>query len=38
MEDYLFFGSHHRWQPSEIDNMSWAMRKQLKQVIEDTKD
>lgn len=31
MSDYIFFGQTFRWQPSEVDNMGWSVRKEIKQ-------
>jgi hypothetical protein len=35
LDDYAFFGQVYRWQPSEIDNMAWSYRKELKQAYKD---
>jgi len=33
--DYAFFGQIYRWAPSEIENMKWSVRKELKQAYYD---
>jgi len=35
LDDYIFFGQTFRWQPSEIDNMTWSYRKSIKQAYKD---
>ena len=35
MSDYVFFGQVFRWQPSEVDNMGWSTRKEIKQSYLD---
>jgi len=31
----VFFGENFRWQPSEIDELSWNYRKEIKQAYVD---
>jgi hypothetical protein len=37
LEDLTFFGKVFHWQPSEIENLKWSHRKQLKQAYMDAK-
>ena len=36
LADYAFYGQTFKWQPSEIDNLSWSRRKKLKQAYQDS--
>lgn len=36
--DYSFFGQVYRWPPSEIDNLRWSMRKNMKQAWLDSRN
>jgi hypothetical protein len=35
LDDYVFFGKVFRWQPSEIDNLKWSYRKEIKLAYSD---
>ena len=36
LSDYTFFGQTFKWQPSEIDGMTWSRRKKIKQAYKDS--
>ncbi len=38
LSDYSFFGQVFHWQPSEIDNMTWSYRKEIKQEKIDSEN
>lgn len=38
LTDYMMFGQVYRWQPSEIDNLTWAQRKEMRQAYEDAQN